>query len=380
MGPWFQVSVITMRKSILGSDYGFHRRYTGSVQQVGATSWAEKTGEARGLGYHLHVYILRYSFFLIFLLSCSCQSSSAKRIVKLGHGLDVSHPVHKGMEYMAQKLEEKSGGAMIIQIYPSGQLGQERELLELLQIGSLDMTKVSAAVMENFAPNYRVLGMPYIFKSKEHSWDVLSGAIGKELLMQGEKYWLRGLCFYDAGSRSFYSRDKPIEKPADLSGLKIRVMNSVTAFDMIRALGGSPTPISWGELYTALQQGIVDGAENNPPSFYTSKHYEVCKYYVLDEHSSVPDVLLVSTYLWKRLSEQERDWLQQAADESVEHQKELWRKSVEESLEAVKEAGVEIIVPDKNLFSQQVGPLYEEYESDPEIAELIRRIREIGNK
>ncbi len=321
--------------------------------------------------------ILRLSLVIALLILYSCQSGSSKRVIKLGHGLDINHPVHKGMEYMAERLEEKSAGKMVIKIYPSGQLGQERELLELLQIGSLDLTKVSAAVMENFAPNYRVLGMPYIFRSEEHSWNVLSGSIGKELLLQGERYWLRGLCFYDAGSRSFYSRERPILTPEDLVGLKIRVMNSVTAFNMVRALGGSPTPISWGELYTALQQGIVDGAENNPPSFYTSKHYEVCKYYVLDEHSSVPDVLLVSTHLWRRLSEQERNWLQQAADESVVHQKELWRKSVKESLNEVRKAGVKIIVPEKSLFAQKVGSLYEAYESDPELAQLIQRIRDV---
>ena len=281
---------------------------------------------------------------------------------------------------MAQRLEEKSGGAMVIQIYPSGQLGQERELLELLQIGSLDLTKVSAAVMENFAPNYRVLGMPYIFRDKQHSWEVLSGEIGKELLVQGERFWLRGLCFYDAGSRSFYTRERPINEPKDLKGLKIRVMNSATAFDMVRALGGSPTPISWGELYTALQQGIVDGAENNPPSFYTSKHYEVCKYYVLDEHSSVPDVLLISTYLWQRLSPEERSLLQEAADESVEYQKELWRESVEVSLEAVKKAGVEVIIPEKQPFAKEVQDLYDQYQSDPEIGSLIRRIQQVGNR
>jgi len=283
------------------------------------------------------------------------------------------------MEYLAEKVAQKSKGALTIAIYPGGQLGQERELLELLQIGSLDMTKVSAAVMENFVPSYKILGLPYLFRDNEHSWRVLSGEIGKELLQRGEKYRLRGLCFYDAGSRSFYSKNRPIETPEDLVGLKIRVMNSITAFDMIRALGGSPTPISWGELYTALQQGIVDGAENNPPSFYTSKHYEICKYYVLDEHSSVPDVLLVGTYIWNRLSEQEKNWLQDAADESVEFQKKLWQKSVHESLEAVKAAGVEVIYPDKQPFSDKVSGLYSQYETNAELIGLIRRIRAEGN-
>ncbi|MCB0437094.1 MAG: DctP family TRAP transporter solute-binding subunit, partial [Mangrovimonas sp.] len=164
-------------------------------------------------------------------------------------------------------------------IYPNQQLGSERENLELLQIGSLDMTKVSVGVMENFAPKMKVFGLPFLFRDKQHAFNVLDGPIGKELLDEGEKYWLKGLCYYDAGSRSFYTKDKPVMTPEDLKGSKIRVMESVTAMDMVRSLGGAPTPISWGELYTSLQQGVVDGAENNPPSFYLSRHYEVCKFY-----------------------------------------------------------------------------------------------------
>ena len=187
-------------------------------------------------------------------------------------------------------------------IYPSGQLGAERELIELLQIGSLAMTKVSTAPLESFVPEMKIFGIPYVFRDAEHRWKVLNGSIGKQLLLAGEPFFLRGMCYYDAGSRSFYSMDKPIKSPADLEGLKIRVMKSITAVNMVQALGGSPTPIPWGELYTALQQGVVDGAENNPPSFFFSRHYEVCKYYSLDEHTAVPDILLMSTVIWYRLT------------------------------------------------------------------------------
>ncbi|MCL4169612.1 UNVERIFIED_CONTAM: hypothetical protein GTU68_011598, partial [Idotea baltica] len=228
------------------------------------------------------------------------------------------------MVYMADELERRSGGKLKIQIYPSGQLGSERQCLELLQIGSLDMTKVSAAPLENFSPKTKVLSLPYIFRDEDHAWKVFAGDIGKELLVGAEKYWLRGLCFYDAGSRSFYTKDRPIRTPDDLKGLKIRVQNSQTALQMVSTLGGSPTPISFGELYTALQQGVVDGAENNAPSLYTSRHYEVCKYYSIDEHAMVPDVLLIGTNTWNRLSEQEQTWLQEAADASVTEQRKLW--------------------------------------------------------
>lgn len=316
------------------------------------------------------------SFLLILIILSSCKSGPKHRILKLAHGLDTNHPVHKGMLYMAERLKEISQGQMEIQIYPSGQLGPERTCVELLQIGSLDITKVSAAVMEGFAPNYRVLGLPYIFRDQEHAHKVLNGEIGKELLLESEKYWLRGLCFYDAGSRSFYTIDKPVLTPEDLKGLKIRVMKSNTAVNMVRSLGGSPTPISWGELYTALQGGVVDGAENNPPSFYTSHHYEVCRHYSINEHTSVPDVLLISTHAWNRLSEQEKNWLQQAVDESVPVQYKYWQEAVEEAMEEVRKAGVTIYFPDKKPFEEMFREMYDEYASDEELYSYIKRIRD----
>lgn len=317
----------------------------------------------------------KYLFLL--LLLTACQTDDRVTELKLGHSLDISHPVHKGITDFAQRLEDKSGGTLTVRIYPNGQLGGERELLELLQIGSLSMTKVSAAVMENFAPNYRVLGLPYLFQDSDHLFRVLEGPIGESLLAQGEKYRLRGLCFYDAGARSFYTKDTPIRTPQDLQGLKLRVMKSKTASDMVNALGGSPTPISFGELYTALQQGVVDGAENNPPSFYSARHYEVCNYYSLDEHTAVPDVLLISTSWWDRLTSEQQKWVREAARESVEYQRQVWAESVEESLRVVQEAGVEIIYPDKELFSREVQPLYEDYRDEPEFYELIMEIKSL---
>ncbi len=307
-----------------------------------------------------------------------CEGEEKVRVLRLAHGLDMTHPVHKGMEFMATDLEKRSNGQMKITIYPSGQLGAERECLELLQIGSLDMTKVSASVMENFAPDYQVLSLPYIFRDREHSYTVLDGEVGRQLLEEGEKYRLKGLCFYDAGSRSFYTKDRPIMAPEDLHGLKIRVQKSKTAVEMIEHLGGSPTPIPWGELYTALQQGVVDGAENNPPSFFFSRHYEVCKYYTINEHSSVPDVLIIGTSTWSKLNDQEKEWLRAAALESATFQRELWQKSEMECLEAVKKEGVEVIYPPKKPFSEKVTSMYEQYEAQPRLADIIRRIRAVN--
>ncbi|WP_434036422.1 TRAP transporter substrate-binding protein [Formosa sp. 4Alg 33] len=309
-----------------------------------------------------------------FLLGCGQISET--RVIKLAHGLDVKHSVHLSMLKMGEDLKKISGGKMVLEIYPNQQLGTERECLELIQIGSLDMTKVSSGVMENFSPKMKVFGLPFLFRDREHIFNVLDGPIGKQLLDGGTKYWLKGIGYYDAGSRSFYTKDNPINTPEDLAGLKIRVMESVTAIEMVKSLGGSPTPISWGELYTSLQQGVVDGAENNPPSFYLSRHYEVCKYFALDEHTSLPDIIVVGTHLWDRLSDQERVWMQEAVDRSVVYQRKLWAEAEKEALEEVQKAGVKIIRPDKTLFSDQVKDVYDQYKDNPEMYSLIQNIKE----
>lgn len=311
---------------------------------------------------------------LLFGALAACNTKDHK-VLKLAHGLDVNHSVHRAMMQMGEELARLSEGQLTLEIYPNQQLGTERECLELLQIGSLDMTKVSAGVMENFSPKMKVLGLPFLFRDRMHAFQVLDGEIGKELLEDANQYWLKGLCFYDAGSRSFYTKEKPVNAPADLQGLKIRVMESATAMNMVRDLGGSPTPISWGELYTSLQQGVVDGAENNPPSFYLSRHYEVCKYYTLDEHTTLPDVLIIGSQTWDRLSEQEQLWLSKAVASSVRIQRKLWADSEHEALVAVIEAGVQIIQPDKSLFMNQVNSIYESYREEPEIYRLIQAIQ-----
>ena len=265
-----------------------------------------------------------FGLLMVLLLSLGCNEAKKTKHLKLAHGLDTNHPVHKAMVFMADRLNEISEGQLQVDIYPSGQLGGEQQCVELLQIGSLAMTKVSAAIMEGFNENFKVFGLPYVFMSREHSFIVQDGEIGKDLLLSSEKFNIRGMCFYDAGSRSFYTIDKPIHTPEDLKGLKIRVMKSPTAVSMMKEFGASPTPISWGELYTALQSGVVDGAENNPPSFYLSHHYEVCKNYTLNEHTSVPDVVIISKPIWDKLTKQEQAWLNQAIQESVVVERQLW--------------------------------------------------------
>ena len=327
------------------------------------------------------VSCLRTRLLLLLLLAGVVGGGCApedQTIIKLGHGLDVTHPVHRAMERMAERVAKKSDGQMRIDIYPSEQLCTERQCLELLQIGSLDMTKVSSSVMESFSQPYKVFGLPYVFEDDAHRFSVLEGEIGRRILRSSESIWLRGVTYYDAGWRSFYTVDQPIRSPEDLEGRKIRTQESPVAIQLVNQLGGSAAPISFGELYTALQQGVVDGAENNPPSFHTTRHYELCDYYSLDQHTAPPDVLLASTHLWERLTPQEREWLQEAADASAQYQKKLWDKATQKAMKTVKEAGVEIIRPDKEPFREAVKPIYDQYKQEqPEIYEIYQDIQEM---
>jgi tripartite ATP-independent transporter DctP family solute receptor len=301
-------------------------------------------------------------FALISLLA-GC-GKPAKKVVtlKMAHGLAITHPVHKAMEFLAQRALEKSDSTLVIEIYPNEQLGNEKECLEKLQLGALAMTKVSSSVLENFRDEYKVFALPFLFRDNMHKWKVFQSPIGKKILASGEKIKLKGLVYYDAGFRSFYSLKKPILKPADLKGLKIRTQQSPMAMKMVSSLGGSPTPISWGELYTALQQGVVDGAENNPPSLFTSNHYEVCKHYSLDEHNAVPDVILINTLIWNGLSPEHQAILQGAAEESVAFQRKVWEEFEKESMDKMAAAGVKVYYPDKAPFQELAKAVWKEFE------------------
>jgi tripartite ATP-independent transporter DctP family solute receptor len=310
------------------------------------------------------------------MLRSSTTTSTTVQILKLAHTLDPKHPVHQAMEFMAERLREKSGGTVELQIFPNSQLGSETECIELVQQGALAITKTSAAPLEGFVPELALFGVPYVFRNEEHYWKLIHSDLGKQLLAAGEAKGIRGLCYYDAGARSFYTVDRPILKPSDLSGLKIRVQQSKTAMDMVQSLGGSPTPVPFGELYTALQSSMVDGAENNTPSFYSNRHYEVCKHYSLDEHTRVPDLLLVSTKVWNELSPQVQIWLQQAADESSEYQRKLWQEETARLLELIRKEGVEIHYPDQSQFAEQVKSMHESF-SGTRVGDLMKQLSEM---
>ena len=314
--------------------------------------------------------------FAWYLSKGDASGGSQVRTLKLGHALDPSHPVHVAMVNMKERLEAISNGAMTLEIYPSGVLGTETECLEQLQNGSLALTKASTAPLEGFVEELKVFGLPYVFRDEAHFWKVLEGEVGKELLEKPRTQKLLGLCYYDSGSRNFYTSSKPVRTPDDLKGMKIRVQNSPVAIRMIEVLGGSATPIAFGELYTALAQGTVDGAENNVPSFVTSRHFEVAKYFSLNAHTRVPDMVLVSTIVWDRLSPTEQAWLKQAADESSIFQRELWAEATAKDLAQVQTQGVQVIQPDVDAFIKKAAPIYSDYDGTP-VQALLERIRAV---
>lgn len=278
----------------------------------------------------------------------------------LAHNLDTQHPVHLGMQAFADSVSQKSDGRIQIKLYPNGQLGSEREVLEQLQIGAVAFTKVSSLSLESFAPLYGALNTPFIFADEEHAFRVWDGEVGERLKVCSLDKKFRGLTFYTSGARSFYA-DRPILGPSDLQGLKIRVMGSQTALRMTELLGGSPAPMPYGEVYTGLQQRVIDGAENNITALTVSRHGEVAKHYSADEHIIAPDVLLVSTEVWERLSPKDRTILEEAAEESKQLQREYWASAMKEHTRtATEELGVTIHHPEKSLFLEAVQPLHEE--------------------
>jgi len=301
------------------------------------------------------------------------------RQITIAHGLPISHPVHLGLEELKRKAEELSGGKLRFAIFPGGQLGSESQCLEKTQVGTLDLTKVSAAPVSNFVPVFKIFSLPYLFHNEEQCWKVLDGEIGKEMLDalatrgDGTPSGLHGLGYFDSGSRSFYAV-KPINKLEDIRGRKFRVMNDAVAMDMVQAMGGAPTPIDYGELYTALKQGAVDGAENNPPSFLTSGHFEVCKHYLLNHHSRVPDVIIISSKLWAQLDGQERQWLEQAVAHAESFQRELWKAETVRSLDELRKHGVVITEPDLAPFREVSKSVYHKHSSS-RIRDLVDRIQ-----
>ncbi|WP_136483967.1 TRAP transporter substrate-binding protein [Vibrio sp. H11] len=301
-------------------------------------------------------------------------SASATTILKLSHNQDRNHPVHKSMHYMADKVKEYTHGEVKIRIYPNGQLGTQRESMELLQNGALDIAKSNASELESFEPAYGAFNIPYIFHDRNHFYQVLTGKVGADILAASKGKGFIGLTYYDGGARSFYAQ-KRIEAPADLKGMKIRVQPSPTAVNMIKLMGGSPTPLAYGELYTALQQGVVDGAENNETALTNSRHGEVAKYFSLDEHTMIPDVLVISEKSWDKLTAEQQIAVRKAAQESMLYHKDLWTKMIAEAREKAKSAmGVSFVSVEKQPFIDAVKPIHDEALNNQAIAQYVKEI------
>ncbi|MEH7493026.1 TRAP transporter substrate-binding protein [Neobacillus niacini] len=304
------------------------------------------------------------------------ETGVEEKTFKLAHNMSEDHPVHIALEDFSKKVEEKSDGKMKVEIFANGVLGAEKEVLEQLQGGAVDMTKVSAAALESFAPEYAVFSLPYLFVSKDHFYKSMESEAVQKLYLANKDKKFVGLTYYDSGARSFYTKDKAINKPEDLKGLKIRVQDSPTAIDMVKLLGGNATPMAYGEVYTALQAGVIDGAESNETALTTGKHGEVAKEFSINEHTMIPDILVMSSTTWDSLSEEQQKILTEAAQSSTEYQKELWNKAIEEAkTEAESKMGVKFNEVDKEPFIEKVKPMHEEYsKKNPKIKEIMDAI------
>jgi tripartite ATP-independent transporter DctP family solute receptor len=296
------------------------------------------------------------------------EAGSANAVtLRLAHNQPEDHPIHTSLKEFSALTNENSDGNVEIKLFPNGQLGQERDVIELVKSGTLDMAKVSASALEAFDSKYAVFSLPYVFQSKEHYYDVMDNSEAVQEIYQGTKdQGFVAIDWYDAGQRSIYTSNKKVESPADMRGLKIRVQESPTSISMIEAMGGAPTPMSFGEVYTSLQQGVIDGAENNETALTNNKHGEVAKAYTYTEHQYVPDVLIVSTNMWDKLSEDQQKAVKDAANASSESHKAVWEKAVEESIKASEEMGVTFYTIDKQAFIDAAVPLHEAYKAKNE--------------
>jgi tripartite ATP-independent transporter DctP family solute receptor len=279
------------------------------------------------------------------------------------------------MERFASLVTERSGGAWRIELLADGQLGQERELLTFASSGTLDFVKASATVVERFAPKYHVLNLPFLFRDRAHARAVRSSPVGQEILASTTPKGLIGLTFYEAGSRSFYGR-KPINHPDDLKGLRIRIQPSPTMARLVDLLGAQPIQLAWDLTSSALQTGIVDGAENSISALTLGGHGTVARYYSFDEHTTVPDVLLVSACHWSSFTRVEQDLVRDAAVQSQLYMDELWAAFEAAEKRKAEGMGVVFTYPDKQPFVERTRVMRAEAGGQPEIADLIRQIEQ----
>lgn len=290
------------------------------------------------------------------------------------HNAD-DYPTVVAVKYMSEVMDKKSGGKYKIKVFNKGALGTEKETIDQVKIGALDLTRVNISPMNAICQKTQVPTMPFLFHSVEHMRKSLDGPAGEEILKSCESAGFIGLAFYDSGARSIYAK-KPIKTVADVKGMKIRVQQSDLWAALIAAMGGNATPMPYGEVYTGLKTGLIDAAENNIPSFDTSKHYEAVKFYSKTEHSMAPEMLLMSKVVWDKLPKADQDMIRSAAKDSVAVQRKKWDEQEGKSLAVVKAGGAQIVEVDKASFQSVMGPVYDKFMSTPDLKRLVKAIQD----
>ena len=291
------------------------------------------------------------------------------------------YPTVEAVRFFGQRLEQLSGGELSLNLYPGSQLGQERDSTEITIFGGIDFNRINLAPLNSIAPLTRVPALPFLFRSQAHMRTAMDGPAGDQILESLRAFGLVGLCFFDSGARSFYNTQRPIHTPADMAGMKIRVQNSPIYVQMINALGASATPMPFGEVYQGLVQGVIDGAENNWPSYESTRHFEVARYYSRTLHVMAPEVLVVSAKTWAGFSVSEKDWIRQAARESVGEMRRLWDARVESARQNVLAQGIEVIEDiDKREFARHMQPVWEPILADSRSRELVETIEAIDDE
>lgn len=322
---------------------------------------------------------------MAFAILCltGCGSTEQKRIVRIGHNQSTNHPTHIALTAFKDFINEKLGDKYVVEVYPSELLGSQTDMVQLTQTGAIDFCVASNAILETFSKNYEIFNLPYLFASTEAYHNAMDDPeITDPIFTATEKAGFTAVTWLDAGTRNFYTVDKPIESPADLKGLKIRVQQSPTNIEMMRLLGGSATPMGFGEVYTALQSNIIDGAENNEMALTDNGHGDVCKYYSYDMHQMVPDILIGNDAFFEGLSEEERAIFEEGYELVNSVQREEWVKAVENAKDkAENEQHVQFIYPDQAPFVEACQPLHESVlAGNPAIQPIYDKIQEYNEK
>jgi len=309
-------------------------------------------------------------------LSFGAATAASALEIKSSDVHPMGYPTTDAIQYMGELLETWTSGRMTIKIFHSMQLGGEKEALEQVQVGALEMTRVSVGVVGPIVPEFNAFNLPYFFTSTDHMHKVVDGEIGTDLLNKLEKGGLIGLGYMDAGSRSFYNKERPIRTLADLDGLKIRVMQNPIFVDMVNSMGGNGLSVAFNELYTAMQTGVVDGAENNPPTYHSQKHYEIAGHYTLTEHLMVPEIFVFSKKVWDTLSPLDQQLIRKASAMAVIKERELWAAREVAALEELRASGINVITDvDKGPFIEATEPVRAKFGS--EYADLIARAKAV---